>query len=346
MAAPNKIDPREENILPWDIASLMVEYDEGKQVGESCGIQEIDKIYTMKRGTLSAWGGWANAGKSTFLMFKNLVRAIKYNTKFCWWSHEMINSTKVEGKVVYSASDLQTELIHMFTGKVPYKHWKAKYAKEQMPLNEYREAAEYLSQFFVFINLSDRTHTNVLDNFRYCYEYLGCEGFVGDPWKNIVLPDKGRDDRVMEYALQDFREFAIMYNAFVELVAHPKATNEVKENPKVKNSPFKVPTPNMWLGGSAWDNSMDQLMGVYRKDGADPFTTLFNFKQKKQHLTNLKGEYDNIEYDFMQNRFYFNGVCPIDGSIRIGKQAVMAFDTPWSKNKNNKETNTNDDVPF
>ncbi len=345
MAAPNKPDPREENILPWDEASLIVEFDEGKQIGESCGIKELDKIYTMKRGTLSTWMGWPNAGKSTLLMFKNLCRALKYKTKFAWWSHEMVNSIKVGDNVVYSGSDLQADLIHMFTGKVPYKHWKERYGKEQMTLDEYREAIETLEQYFVFLNLKDRKHTNVIDSFKYCYEYLGCEAWVCDPWKNIILPDSGRDDRVMEEVFQDFRDACVMCNAFMEFVAHPKATTEVKENPKLKNSPFKIVTPNMLLGGSVWDNSMDQNISIYRNDSSDPYVTFINFKQRKQHLTNQKGEYDQIEYDFMQNRFYFNGVCPIDGSIKVGKQATMSFGNPWQKDKS-KPTGTDDDAPF
>lgn len=343
MAAPKISDPREENILPWDIASLIIEYDEGKVIGESCGIPQLDKIYTMKPGTLSALGGWANSGKSTILMFKNLVRAIKYKTKFCWWSHEMINSIKHGDKMVPSASDLQADLIHMYTGKVPYKHWKAKYGKEQMTLEEYKEAAEFLEQYFVFLNLKDRTYNNVMDNFQYCYDELGCTGFVVDPFKNMLLPENGRDDRMMEQVFQDFRDFAMMTNSFVEFIAHPKSVKEVK-----KNNALVELTPNMWLGGSAWENSMDQLLGAYRKDGIDPWVTFTNFKQKKQHLTNEKGAYHDIEYDFFQNRYYFNGVCPIDGSMRFGRQGSLDLKQAYGKNERQakQEVPVTDDPPF
>jgi hypothetical protein len=344
MARPVIPDPRADSYLAPDTALLMAEFDEGKEIGEPSGIPELDKIYSHKRGFLNVFTGWANSGKSTLLLFIMLVRSLKYGTKWNLWSPEMISSKRDGERVYINANDIYDELVHMLTGKIPYKHWVEKFGKQQMPLEEYMAALEVIRQYFFVMHPKDRHYKNIIDNHRYFKEYHGCDGFVNDPFKNLVLDDLGRDDRTLEKTFSDFEEFAMNEHVFMNFVAHPRAMTDVKERPKGNApAPYKVCTQFFLLGGSAWDNSMDGIFSIYRQnahlDPQDPWVTFITLKQRKQQLTHRKGEYDKIEFDFWTNRFYFGGVCPIDQSVKDPKptQAKMDFQMPWNKKK--KTTN-------
>jgi hypothetical protein len=361
MARPVIPDPRADSYLAPDTALLMAEFDEGKEIGEPCGIAEIDKIFSWKRGFLNVFTGWANSGKSTMMLFLMLMRSLKYGTKWNLWSPEMISSKRDGNKVYITANDIYDELVHTLTGKIPYKHWEAKYGKKQMPLDEYMAALEIIREYFFVMNPKDRGYKNIIDNHRYFHEYHGCEGFLDDPFKNLILDySLGRDDRILEATFAEFEEFALETHSFMNFVAHPKSMTEVKERPKGNApAPYKVVTQFMLIGGSAWDNSMDGIFSIYRQnahlDPQDPWVTFITLKQRKQQLTHRKGEYDKIEFDFFTNRFYFGGVCPIDGSIKDPKpqQATMNFQQPWNKKKSAKPPTTttndfvdNDEPPF
>lgn len=288
---------------------------------------------------------------TTFLLHTMLVRSLKYGTKWNLWSPEQIGSRREGDKVYINANDIYDELIHMYTGKVPYKHWTEKFGKPQMPLDEYLAALEVIRRYFFVMHPKDRHYKNIIDNHRYFREYHGCDGFVNDPFKNLILDDLGRDDKTLERTFSDFEEFAMNEHVFMNFVAHPRAMTDVKERPKGNApAPYKVCTQFFLLGGSAWDNSMDGIFSIYRQnahlDPQDPMVTFITLKQRKQQLTHRKGEYANIEFDFFSNRFYFGGTCPLDGSIKNPKpqQTTMPFTNHWDKKNKKKATNNHTDA--
>lgn len=359
-------DPRAQSYLPPDRALMALEYEQGKERGESCGISQLDRIFTMKRGFLNAFCGWSNAGKTQLLMFIALMRSIKFGTKWALFSPEMINSVKDGDKVYRTGNEIYSDLCHSYTGKSEYKT-----DRNRIPFDEYMQTMEFIEQHFYAMNNDKKMYTNVADNFMYYHEYFGCDGFIVDGFKDLELDEKGTTDRVYRRAFSTYKEVALKTHGFMYLVGHPKATNEMKERPKSnsknENPPYKVVTPNMLIGGSAWDNDMDQIISVYRQnahiDPNDPWVTLLNLKQRKQRQTNRKGEYADIEFDFEGNQFYFGGVCPINGKVRNPSpmQTELDIKKTWNAKSGYKETKVkkpttttsgfaptvkSDDVPF
>lgn len=328
-------DPRHDSYLPPDRSLLSIQYDQGVEIGQSTGITELDRILTMKPGFISCVTGLANAGKTTLWHFIMLMRSKKFGTKWGLWSPEMISSTRIENKTYVTASDIYDDLVHMLTGKVPYKHWKAQYGFDQLPYDEYMAALDFIESHFYVINPKDKHYNNILEHYRYLHECFGCTGFLTDPFKNLIRDNQGTTDQDLQRVFDSYKEFGLETHSFNYIIAHPKATNDVRERRPVRPGekvPYKVITQFDLLGGSAWDNSIDQILSVYRQnahlDPLDPWVTLINLKQKKQALTNRKGEYANIEFVFPENRFYFGGVCPIDGKVRSPKPEQAPIEYP------------------
>jgi len=346
------IDPRENDILLPDMSSMINEFNEGKPIGESGHVEGLVDQFSWKRTFVNCWTGRPNSGKTTFLQFMTILKSKYDNWKWCIWSPEMINSHKVNGKIVKSSSDIFDELIHMLTGKNPYKHFTAKYGIPQMSLDEYMEALEWIQDHFVVIHPKDKRYKALIDCFMYWFEKYGFDGWIIDPFKNIRYEQTGTMDYILHQIFDEFMELAVDTNSSINIVAHPKSTSE----PKKKDGSYKVVTQLDLLGGSAWDNSMDGIFSIHRPyrhiEANDPRTYLYHLKQRKKHLVGETGVYKHIEYNMKKNRFFFDGHCPIDGSFQppIGKQGMNPQDIKQSNIEFQKEelelTDNGDKAPF
>lgn len=324
-----KIDPRQESILPIDMASQMEEFEKGKAIGENARIPVLHENFSWKKSFVNCWTGWPNDGKSTFFQFMALMKSIVDGWKWCLWSPEMYNGIKgPSGKMIISASDIIDEIVFMKTGRNPYKHFEQKYGVKQMKREEYIQALEWVQDHFVFINPKERQFKNLIDNFRYIFEHYGVDGFLVDPFKNINHGEEGsgRFDLYLDQIFSETKEFALETDTSFNYIAHPKGQVDAK-NP---DGSYKLCSQFMLAGGAAWNNNMDGIFSIYRphkhKDPKDPRVTFFNLKQRKQQLVGRAGAYDKIEFQFETNRFYFDGHCPIDGSYKEPIEARIKRD--------------------
>lgn len=309
------IDERESSMLEPDLLSMIKEFNEGKPIGESANIEGLQDDFSWKRSFVNCWTGRPNFGKTTMLQFLATTKSKHDNWKWCIWSPEMVSSHKVNNNIVISAGDIYDELIHMFTGKSPYKHFVERYGIPQMSMDEYMAAMEWVQDRFFVIHPKDKQYKNVIDNFNYWYDRHGFDGWIIDPFKNLQFEVNGTMDMVLHKIFDDFKDVAVRTNSSVNIVAHPKSDNE----PKKKDGSYKVVTQFNLLGGSAWDNSMDGIFSIHRPyahlDPNDPTTWLYHLKQRKKHLVGNTGVYKHIEYNERKNRYYFEAHCPIDGSF-------------------------------
>lgn len=311
-----KPDLRLDSIVPIDLAVQLDEFDNGKPIGENARVPAIEENFSWKRSFVNCWTGWPNDGKSTFLLFMCLMKAIVDGWKFCIWSPEMYNSIlDPKGKMITSASDLVDEIIFMKTGRSPLKHFQKMYGVKQMSREEYLRELEWVQEHFIFINPTNRKYNSLIDNFRFVFELFGTQGFVVDPFKNVDHSDSGgRFDLYLDQLFADTKVFSLETNTSFNFVAHPRNDKDPKET----DGSYKVCTQFMLAGGAAWNNSMDGIYSIYRpwkhKNPQDPRAQFFTLKQRKQQLVGRVGVYDKIEFKFETNRFYFDGHCPIDGS--------------------------------
>lgn len=307
------IDIRDESLLEPDLAIMIKEFKEGKQIGEDGRVAALKDQFSWKRSFVNCWTGNPNAGKTTFQQFMAVVKSKYDGWKWCIWSREMINAYNDNGKIRISASDIYDEIIHMITGKNPYKHFTEMHGIEQMTIEEYMEALDWVEKHFYVIEPKDKSYESIIDTFMYLYEKKGFDGFIIDPFKNLKLPD-GRTDDVLHRVFDDFKECSLKTNTSVNIIAHPKSSNDNKN----QDGSFKLVTQYELSGGAAWNNSMDGIFSVYRpfihKNPNDKRMYLYHLKQRKKHLVGLTGVYKDIEFNWKTNRYYFDGYCPLDGS--------------------------------
>lgn len=341
------------------VESLYIEYEEGVKTGEPCRISALDKIFCYMPGFLSGTTGLANHGKTTYKLFLMLVKAVVDGKKFGIWSPEMIIAKKSGNKVERSANQIINILVHSLTGLNPYKH-KGK----QLSWDEYMTAYEFVeNHFFIIDTERDRKHMTVLEAFRMLYYEYGIYGWSIDSWKNLEIDEgKSTKDRVLQYAIDDFKYMAMETNTVGDFILHPKSMKErdLRKNGTLKG-PYRVITQHDLLGGSIWDNSLDSIHSYHRQDIHDdpnsPWGSFYCLKQKMQEITNKRGSFENIYFDEVRNRFYFNDVCPIDGSLRYAKQTDLDLKKRYEKKEEKvKENsagypehwsnNSNDNMPF
>lgn len=304
-----------KEVIDINFESLLDEFTNGKEVGENAGIPgDMETRYTWKRTFLQCFTGWPNDGKTTFFMFLALLKSIKDGWKWCVWSPEMLSSEKRGDQILRNANDLVDELVYMLTGKCPYKHYHKLYKLEQMPVEEYKSALTFIREHFIFVHPQEKTFDHLIDLYFKVYNDHKIDGFLIDPFKNIRQEKFGRSDQILDEAFDKFKDFAIDTNSSMNFIAHPKSLNDQKE----KDGSFKVVDQFMLLGGAAWDNGLDGIYSVYRpyrhEDVSDPNVEFYSLKKRKQQLTGKRGVVKNIQFNIKTNRYYFDGICPIDGS--------------------------------
>lgn len=360
-------NPRHSNkiyYLPPNLARMTRGFAEGKKVADPCRISDLERIFCWMRGFNQCLTGWANSGKSRTALYLMLVKSIVDDWKWAVWSPEEITSYKNEkGEIVRDAEIIYDILVHMFTGKAPYKEWKKRYNVEQMSLEEYMEAMDWVERHFFVIDTNDDDKPDTIcDGIQQCFDVNGIDGYLIDPFKNVDLPNDTTTDRVMEKVFKKFERVNLQNDLVGNMVAHPKNIDEDRKRKKGKlDGPYRVVTSSFLLGGSAWENSMDAIYSYYRPeshlDPKSPKAHFYTFKMRDEERTAEKGEYDQIYFDYFKQRFYFNGICPITGDRRIPIQSEMEFKKPYEK-KNTKvkenaagypehwSNNSNDNMPF
>ena len=88
-----------EDVCEVSNSLLLDEYDNGVQIGESTGVQQLDEVYKLLRGSQNVFMGFPNEGKTEFTLFLMVVKAVIDGWRWCFWSPEMISGKFYNGKV-------------------------------------------------------------------------------------------------------------------------------------------------------------------------------------------------------------------------------------------------------
>lgn len=340
----NEIERQSERAayIPPDIESMTFEWSRGETIGEKSHIDALNDVYNWMRGHQRGFYGWANDGKGTFWDFQAVMKAKFSNWKFMMMKQEDMSSTKQGKKIKVTANDIYKNLVWTYTGKTPYKHFAAKYHQQQIPLDEYMAALEWVQEHFYIMFPKDRRYKSVKDDFKFYFEKFGIDGFLIDPFKSIILPEGQRGDQILNEIFIETKEFAQETNTVFDWIAHPKSMSDVKDGKK-EDSPYKVVNQFMISGGAAWDNNMDSQYSIYRPerhiDSADPKVHFYNLKQRQAEVVGVqRGVYKDIKFDYLKKRYFFNGTCPLDGSQKPDKFASTAQPfINWSEARDREE---------
>jgi len=325
--------------------SLIDEFEHGKEIGEDPRVNEMrgkdgNLRFAWKRGFLNCWTGWPNDGKTQFFSTMSLTMSIKAGWKWAIFSPEMYSSKKLkDGTIETNANDIIDDLVFTMTGKTPYKHYNT---DNRLDMYDYLEAVDKVKNWFHFINPADRDYKNIIDVFRYYHGEYGIDGFLIDPFKNVRYDMEVRSDIMLDRIFDEFKQLTLDTNTSMNFIAHPRSVSE----PKNSDGSYKIVTQWMLLGGAAWNNGMDGIFSINRPnkhvDSNDPGVHFYNLKQRKQQLVARTGVIEDIMFNWKTNRYYFGGVCPIDGEIDMefrkpSKQVVINYSEPGKENE---------DLPF
>lgn len=327
-------------------------FEKGKKVAESCRIKDIEKIFVWMRGFNQCLTGWANQGKTRFFLYMMVVKAIIDDWKFSIWSPEEIGAYKIGKEMVRDGEIIYDILIHMYTGKVPYREWQDRYGKKQMTLDEYMEASEWVRKHFYVIDTQDDDRPEkIVDSVQRCYDDYGIDAYLIDPAKNIELQNDTTTDRVMERMFKQFERVNLRNDIVGNFVAHPKNIEEEKKRKGRKvDGPYRVVNTSFLLGGSVWENSMDVIYSYHRPlihdDIKSPYADLYTLKMRDEERGGEKGIYTGMYFDYFRQRYYFNGIDPISGKAMKDYQMGIDFEPIWKKKEEPVKVVPSDDMPF
>lgn len=268
---------------------------------------ELDNYFKFKHGEITCLTGIGNYGKSSFLMWYILTRAVKYGEKFALFSpevnpaeefyHDMTEIYIGQECIKPQVNEMKYEAAYDFISK----HIFYVYPKDIAP------SPDYIKERFLELIIKEKVSGCIIDPFNQLSNDYGSVG--------------GRTDKYLETFLSDCSRFAQINNIFFVIVAHP---HKLK-----KEADGNYPCPDVFdlADGAMWNNKMDNIIVYHRPNHQkDPTNNLCSFHSKKirrQKQVGKKGEL-HFEYIRKQRRYFFE-YRDILGELlgQFGQQIIM-----------------------
>lgn len=300
-------EEKDPDIVGLDLNIMKQDHTNGVARGVDCNILEMSENFSWMRGHQNCWTGFPNDGKTTFLLFMNVVMSLREGWKWVVWSPEMKSANYVDGKIKVHYNTLAYEMMAMITGKTPYRHVHEKYHVPFMLDTELDLYKAWIEEHFIFLDPEKKDIKSMQILLERVFEAQGFDGIVIDPFKNIEKETNKREDQHLHDVFSEFKDFAVKTNTVMNWIAHPKSgVSRVDHNGNLNPC-----NQYMLAGGAAWDNSMDGIYSIQRPDTlqdlASPSVTFHTLKQRMSELVGQRGKVENIEFDIKKRRYNFNG---------------------------------------
>lgn len=224
-----------------DIFQSMIEnFEKGIQLAPTTRFTKMDDFFRWKKGDINLFTGYANWGKTFFMLQLMLTKSIWDGWKWAVFSPEN-----------YPANDFYDDLIEMYTGK-----WLRSMNKE-----EYSKACQFVGDHIFYVYPEDSHDINSInEKFRHLVLKKGVDGVLVDPFNQLDHLQKTfqREDQYISEVLKDVKRFALLNNIVYNIIAHPK-------NPSYQEGRV-LPVVDMYdiSGGSMWGNKSDQIISYHR----------------------------------------------------------------------------------
>ena len=198
-----------EVTTPEDVKDKMLyQLRNGKAKGTTTHIQEIDQCWTWRKLEANIISGYSNQGKSIFLRFLCLIKALEDNWQFIFNSPE-------DGPSENFFDDMVSMLCGQSTDKDSFK---------QVPEKMYLHCLDLIKDKFrfVYIKPPDNTVENNIKELNKLYAIKPFDAFIWDPLmkfqKSPLAPD--RDDLYATYVTTLLTDFCRTKNVCAHLVIH------------------------------------------------------------------------------------------------------------------------------
>lgn len=276
-------------------------YDNGFENIQGLGIPEIDELWKMKKQELTLFTGYGGFGKSTFLIWLLVMRAIKFGDKFAIWSPE-----------INPSEEFYFELCEIILGcdMTPNNHKRADKAV-------FDATYDWVSQHFFYIYPEQLSPTPKFIKEKYLELVIkeGVTGCILDPLNSMTNNYDsygGRDDKYLEVLLSDFIRFSQQNNTYFIYVAHPR-NGQINQN----TGNFDAPNQYSLSGGAMHANKAYNILAYHRPYAVtDPSNTeceLHALKIRKRTV-GKKGSL-TFEHRYKNRRFFINGIDYLDKII-------------------------------
>lgn len=267
---------------------MMANLDSGVEKGTTTYIPRLDEHWTWRNREFNIWSGYVGEGKSEFINFICLIRAIVEGTKIALYSPEN-----------YPPDQFFDNLIHMASGKSTDKDNRNFIGKRL-----YKRIYEQLKELFFFVHLKapENDLLTILEEFSDLITNKDVKVCIIDPLLKVQRPKiyMNADDKYAAYFDTVATEFAREYNISLHMVMHQLTP------PRQDNGLFPKPSKYTAKGGGSWVDGCDNFMTVWRPvfplEYTDPSVMFSAQKIKKPKLVGIVGDWE-LQFDTRSNRF-------------------------------------------
>jgi twinkle protein len=300
--------------------SMLQNFRKGKEAGSKTFVRDMDhinsggmqnKMWSWKAGEFNLWTGYNNEGKSQFLIFLCVLKAINEGWKFAFFSPEN-----------YPPDEFFDDIIHTILGKSTDRAYKNFDVEE----DEYLRAFDMVKDSFYFVYPEkDKVPDFRIEQIESVFEYLVWEkdvkAVIVDPYIKIRHemspgePEHLYASRFMMDRINFTRKNHVSYH----LVMHQTTPRKEKDG--------NYPPPSLYQikGGGTFADSTDNSISVWRPNRAtDPNDTTVIIKTDKIKKQKLVGIPFEITIDFNRKRNRYTGKDGFDyfENAIVGKRMI------------------------
>lgn len=286
---------------------MLANFRKGVQLAPTTRFGEMDDYFRWKKGDINLITGYANAGKSFFILQLMLTKSIYDGWKWAIFSPEN-----------YPANDFYDDLVEMVVGK-----WL-----DKMTEQEYTDACHFLNDHIFYVYPENEHDLNSIhEKFRHLILKKGIDGVLIDPFNQLDKTQKAyeRDDQYLSVVLKEIKRFALLNAVSYNIIAHPK-------NPSYKDDK-SLPVADMYdlHGGSMWGNKADQILSYYRPNfhlnKNDPAVDIYIQKVKRKRTGGKLGFF-SLALNWSTKRYtdlFGNTFCDPERAIKVLNQEMNNY---------------------
>lgn len=291
--------------------SMLENFKNGIPLAPTTRFQETDTYWRWKKGDLNLFTGYANWGKTFYVLQMMLTKSIWDGWKWAVFSPEN-----------FPANDFYDDLIEMYVGR-----WL-----NEMTENEYTQAAHFIGRHIFYVYPEDSHDVNSInEKFRYLVMKKGIDGVLVDPFNQLDHNQKPyqREDQYLSEVLKDMKRFALLNGIVYNIIAHPKNPSYLENK--------ALPVVDMYdiAGGAMWGNKVDLIVSYHRpffhEKKTDPRVQIYVQKLKRRRTGGKLGDFP-ITLDWSKKRYMEeSGVIPCDPRVASGEKILNSIQTDMYK---------------
>ena len=289
-----------EDIFP----QMLENFRRGIQLAPTTRFDETDEYFRWKKGDVNLFTGYANWGKTFYVLQMQLTKSIWDGWRWAVFSPEN-----------YPANDFYDDLVEMYVGK-----WL-----DKMNEQEYTDACKFIGDHIFYVYPEDSHDINSInEKFRYLVMKKGIDGVLVDPFNQLDHNQKAyqREDQYLSDVLKDIKRFALLNNIVYNIIAHPK-------NPTYQEGKM-LPVVDMYdiHGGSMWGNKADQIVSYHRpsfhEDKNSTDVEIYVQKVKRKRTGGKQGHFP-IRLNWTKKRYEEDGTNRTPCDPQLAKRELSNF---------------------